>query len=162
MVDRALVGKESQERGKRFEDLMRRSWLTVSGSWRLRLKDGAGSERPGDELVLLTQLRLLIESKATSKDVFRITANIKPHQLRAGVAFSRLSYKNKSIVFIHFEKSDKTYVVAMHSLVKYMKEAGKKSVHRDEILSLEFSKEVVKKDQLLYLKDIQQEILEWK
>ena len=173
MVSRSEIGKESQKKGRKFEDRMRDSWLASDLSlWRMRIKDGAGTERPGDELIIMNKLRILAEHKTTSNETFSIASNLKPHQISAGAAFSSLNYKNKSIVFINFknDKIDKTYAVSMYSIVDFMYRTKKKSIRLEEMATLKYHKEldidssIGKEDDkdLFNLRYIEQELFEWK
>lgn len=135
MVSKSVIGKTSYAIGKQFEETLKLSWRHVSGAWRLRIKDGLGSERPGDEIILLKQLRLLLEAKTTNKSSFNAsTANLKSHQIQAGLDFDALNKNNYSVLFIQFN-SDVNQVFAFHmpKLLDYLLDNESKIIHLKDV-----------------------------
>lgn len=128
MVSRQEVGKESFRKGKDFETIMKESWKKVPGSWRLRIKDGGGGESPGDDIILLDKIRLLVEYKTTDKPVFSISGALKNNQIYGGLAFMGLHPNNVSLVVINFERYKAVYALTMRELTQYIHDTGRMSL----------------------------------
>lgn len=134
MVDKHVVGKETQSAGKAFEQRLKNSWCHVPGAWHLRIVD-AGSERPADAVLLLKELRILYECKRISSERFSISGNLKSHQIKACADFSELHENNIGIIFINFfkEGTDRTFAISIMRLLKFMYVDKKKSISIDEL-----------------------------
>lgn len=163
MVSKSIVGALAQKAGGLFEQRMLESWYRVPGTWRLKIGDGVGSERPADEIILLNKVRLLAENKRTDKLVFAIGNNLKPHQWRAGVEFSCLNPNNISAVFLNFynDKVDRTFAIEMISLMQYMVKYKTKSIGIND-MNLVKSIEIFILNGVYCLLNFEEDALRWK
>lgn len=64
--------RERQQRGDDFQAEIRRSWRGVPNVWRMRIADGAGATRPGDEIVITPEVNILAEMKRTESPTFLV------------------------------------------------------------------------------------------
>ena len=64
--------RERQQRGDDFQAEIRRSWRGVPNVWRMRIADGAGATRPGDEIVITPEVNILAEMKRTESRRFSL------------------------------------------------------------------------------------------
>jgi hypothetical protein len=128
-MSRSTIGKDSLTKGKQFEKEMANSWSHVKDSWRLRLSDVSSGERPADELILVSDYRLLIEYKVTGQQSIS-KSNFKDHQLRAACDFVKLHPNNASVTLVKFTNWDTVYAIDTLSLVAYF-ERIKKSIHHN-------------------------------
>lgn len=169
MVDKHVVGKETQSAGKAFEQRLKNSWCHVPGAWHLRIVD-AGSERPADAVLLLKELRILYECKRISSERFSISGNLKPHQIKACADFSELHENNIGVIFINFYQCygtlDRTFAVSILRLLKFMYAEKKKGISIDEleaIHAVELKRnDAVSWEYLYNLSTFEQDIKPWK
>jgi hypothetical protein len=130
--------KERQQRGDDFQNEMRASWRLLPNVWRLRLTDGGGSSRPGDELILLDKISILAEHKRTYGDRFEL-GFLRPSQLKGLQDFDRVIARNLGLVFVSFlneEKgTDEAYAFRLLRALHFMQQHERRYITRDELKS---------------------------
>lgn len=126
--------RERQQRGDDFQEEIRRSWPLVK-SWRMRIADGRGSSRPGDEIVLLEECNVLAELKRTKGDRFELSF-LRPNQISGLLAFHNVLDRNIGVVFVSFldEASgiDEAYAFMLVDALHYMQEKQRRYITRLE------------------------------
>ena len=160
MVDRTLAGRTAQQAGKDFELLLKNSWAKVPLSWRIRIDDGRGCERPADELVLLSTFRLLVEAKSTSAKSFSVSKNVKPHQITAAHEFESVSCKNVGLLFIEFRALNRVIMINTCSLINYLKQINKASIKPDDLREVKHT-EIKMQNGFLILDNVEEIIKTW-
>ena len=97
--------RERQQRGDDFQAEIRRSWRGVPNVWRMRIADGAGATRPGDEIVITPEVNILAEMKRTESRRFSLDY-MRPNRspLRD---FDQIIDRNLGLVFISFLNDSK-------------------------------------------------------
>lgn len=131
---------QSQRRnsGKEFEEAIRRSWLRVPDVWRMRITDGGGASRPGDELVLTAHGNMLIEMKRTESDRFEL-GFLRPGQLNGLVRFDECLKQNHGLVFISFiEHKEQAFAFKITDAMEFMCLYRRKYITREEFCSGDF------------------------
>lgn len=121
--------QERRNRGKEFEEEIRRSWSRIPNIWRLRIADGGGASRPGDELVLTPYGNLLIELKRTEEPVFRLDF-LRTGQIKGLLEFEHVLPCNYGLIFVSFldVTRDEVYGFRLFTALKYMRETQRKSI----------------------------------
>ncbi|NIK67903.1 hypothetical protein [Paenibacillus sp. BK720] len=128
--------RERQQRGTDFQDEMRRSWAYVSNCWRLRIKDGGGETRPGDELTLLPGVNILAEHKRTAGQRFQLSF-LRADQVTGLLDFDRVIEKNLGLVFVSFHNPEKgldeAYAIRLVTALRYMQRQGVEYINRQDL-----------------------------
>lgn len=127
--------RERQQRGDDFQNEIRRSWSFVPNIWRMRIKDGGGGSRPGDEIILTSKFNILAEMKRTKGTHFNL-GMLEPDQLRGLVDFDQVIERNYGLVFISFhnpkKELDEAYAFRILTALKYMKKKDQLHIHLDD------------------------------
>lgn len=132
---------ERQQRGEDFQNELRRSWRLVPNCWRLRIADGRGGARPGDELILLKDVNILGEHKRTTGDRFEFSF-LEVNQVKGLLDFDAVIDRNIGLVFVSFLNEavgrDLAVTFRLALAMKYMQEKRRKYITIDE-----FNNEVI-------------------
>lgn len=144
----SIRGFDNKSKGERFEKEIAESWQQVPKSWRLRIRDGGGGDRPGDEIVVLDKFRLLCELKCTNKKTFSMSL-IRPGQIQGLMAFSKCNRLNLGLVFIKFEYTQELFIVHIFDLMKWISMNETLSISRNE-----FDENILKNIKMERCKDI--------
>lgn len=136
-----VTQKEKLQRGIEFQEEMRKSWLTLSNLWRLRIDDSSGS-RPGDSLILTNYqykpLNILIEYKRKMEPVLRLS-DLRESQIKGLADFDKVAPWHHSLIIVNFLDEEKsindTYAVTYYSFIKYLNVKKKLQVSAEEIKS---------------------------
>ena len=130
--------KERQQRGQDFQDELRRSWRLVPKCWRMRVADGRGATRPGDEIILLQYINVLAEHKRTKGTKFEL-GFLAPNQLKGLIDFDTIIDRNKGLVFVSFldeaKGLDKAVAFRLVAAALYMKRNNRKYITLEEFES---------------------------
>lgn len=121
--------KERDQRGRDFEEELRKSWLLVPNCWRFKLPDGRGGTRPGDSIVLLEEANILLEAKRTAGDSFNL-GMIRPDQFTGLLDFDRVVSRNYGLVFVSFDSDhlQEAYAFRLTTALAYMKKNRYKNI----------------------------------
>ena len=127
---------ERNARGEDFQQELRRSWTLIPG-WRLRIKDGRGSSKPGDEIITLPTANLLIEAKRKSMPYLQLS-DLRPNQLYGLRDFTKALPQNEGIVAVSIlnDKLDECYLLPVRAMIETMKETGKLSIGRETLKAI--------------------------
>lgn len=122
---------ERQQRGQDFQNELRRSWRTVPNCWRLRIADGRGATRPGDELILLKDVSILGEHKRTAGDRFEFSF-LEVNQVKGLLDFDKVIERNIGLVFVSFLNEavgrDLAVTFRLLTAMQYMQKVGHKYI----------------------------------
>lgn len=120
---------ERRQRGEDFQDELRRSWRLLPNCCRLRITDGVNraGTRPGDELVLLSNINILSEAKRTAGRQFELSM-LRTNQQKGLLDFDNAIRRNVGLVFISFlnedEDLDTAYAFRFIDALRYMRNYG--------------------------------------
>ncbi|MCT6901643.1 MAG: hypothetical protein M3Z48_00255 [Lactobacillus sp.] len=127
--------RERQQRGDDFQAEIRRSWRHVPNVWRMRIADGAGATRPGDEIVLTPEVNILAEMKRTESRRFSLDY-MRPNQIIGLRDFDQIIEKNLGLVFISFLNEskglDEAYAFRLITALIHMKKRNANHIKLEE------------------------------
>ncbi len=131
--------QERRNRGKDFEQIVRRSWSLVPNIWRMRIADGGGATRPADEIVITPTENFLIEMKRTNTDRFSLDF-LREGQIKGLINFDNATDRNYGIVLISFstENIDEVFAFRLITALDYLISKKSKSIAISEFQSNRF------------------------
>lgn len=102
---------EKRARGEAFQNEIKASWRLIPDCWRMRISDDCGS-RPADEIVLLSEDRLLNELKRKSDGMLCIS-DLRTNQLGGLIDFMHAGGNNFGMVIVSFldDEWDTAYAI---------------------------------------------------
>lgn len=128
--------RERYQRGEAFQEEVRRSWRKITGSYRVRIKDGGGGTRPADELIILTDINVMAELKRTAGDRFELSF-LEVNQGKGLMSFDSCNRRNFGLVFVSFQtmdlKTDEAYAFRLLEALAYMKLKGRQYITMEEL-----------------------------
>lgn len=102
---------EKRARGEAFQNEIKASWRLIPDCWRMRISDDCGS-RPADEIVILSEDRLLNELKRKS-DGKLCVADLRTNQLGGLIDFMHAGGNNFGIVIVSFLDDERDIAYAI-------------------------------------------------
>ncbi|MEH7457559.1 hypothetical protein V7183_10080 [Bacillus sp. JJ1127] len=127
--------RERQQRGDDFQAEIRRSWRHIPNVWRMRIADGAGATRPGDEIVLTPEVNILAEMKRTESRRFSLDY-MRPNQILGLRDFDQIIGRNLGLVFISFLNEskglDEAYAFRLLTVLIHMKKRNVNHIKLEE------------------------------
>lgn len=125
--------KERVVRGSQFEDEIRRSWRLVPNIWRMKISDGRGGTRPGDNLILSAYGNVLSELKRTYSNAFHLYY-LRANQAKALRDFDQIIQQNYGLVFVSFQNEavDEAYAFRLITALEHIKAVNRQSIKLDE------------------------------
>jgi hypothetical protein len=101
----------------------------------MRIKDGGGGTRPGDEIVLLEPANILAEHKRTEGRKFEF-GFLRPDQVNGLLDFDRAVSRNLGLVFVSFhnpkQQLDDAYAFRLATGIRYMQRQEVAYIHLDD------------------------------
>lgn len=128
--------RERQQRGSDFEEEIRNSLRFVPDLWTINIKDGLGGSRPGDRIIITTQVNILSECKRTASQKFELSY-LRMNQLAGLVDFDSVVKHNYGLVFISFhnpkKKRDEAYAFRLTTALRFMQKTDRQYITLDEL-----------------------------
>jgi len=108
---------EKRARGEAFQNEIKASWRLIPDCWRMRISDDCGS-RPADEIVLLSEDRLLNELKRKADGMLCIS-DLRTNQLGGLIDFMHAGGNNFGMVLVSFvdDTYDTAYAIAISTFL---------------------------------------------
>lgn len=131
---------ERRQRGEDFQAELRRSWRLLPNCVRLRISDGANKagSRPSDELILLSDINVLVEAKRTNGPDFTLNMLREP-QIKGMLDFETALKRNRGLVFISFLNPDcgldEAYAFRFTDALHFMRNFGTRRIRLEEFQS---------------------------
>lgn len=130
------MGNVRWQRGKIFEDEIRRSCTLIEDSWRLRLTDGrCAGPRPADMLLITPDGNYLMELKRRACKNFHLKY-LEKHQIEGLLKFSEMRGPNYGLVLWSVLTADmcRTFAIDIKEIIDYCEKKGVLSIPFEDVV----------------------------
>jgi hypothetical protein len=128
--------RERYQRGEDFQDEVRRSWRLLPKVWRMRITDGGGGTRPGDEIILTPDFNVLAEHKRVAGKSLPLS-KIRPPQIVGLRDFDDIIERNLGLVFVSFHNPDKgldeCFAFRLVKALRYLEKHNEKTIRLEHL-----------------------------